>query len=377
MSAKKGMTMDKAGVVFANNDSFQRYAQEMARETMGNAARISAAPVVWSRGESAFVQRINGRHFGHVHEGLGTKNLIADAMLELTGRCYYRAIAQDCVAMAVNDLCTLGIFPMSTSMHIAVGSSDWFTNDERNRELLEGWRDACTLAGSEWGPGETSTLRGVVEENACELSASTFGAAYGVTPIFDPQEISHGDAMIFLSSSGIHSNGATLIRRLVGDDIDIYNSTLSDGEKFGEALLRPTHIYVPLVEALVNARVEVHYCVNITGHGWRKLMRAHGNFTYTVDALQTEIPVFEMIQRLGSVSREEMYSQFNMGAGFAIYLPESQVNSALDALKPFESLNGINAYRAGYITANESGEKKKVVVKHLGITFESESLQIR
>ena len=156
----------------------------------------------------------------------------------------------------------------------------------------------------------------------------------------------------------MHANGLTLARAIAARAPNGYLTPLRDGRPHGEALLDPTHIYVPVIEECLNRGVDIHYAVNITGHGWRKLMRAPGAFAYVVEQLPVPLPVFDFIQSVG-VDDAEAYGNLNMGGGFAIYVPESDVATVLDVAKGFP----FAALRAGHVEkapANVSPSPQKV-----------------
>ena len=127
---------------------------------------------------------------------------------------------------------------------------------------------------------------------------------------------------------------------------------------------------MPAIEDCLNRGVDIHYAVNITGHGWRKLMRASGTFAYVVERLPTPQPVFEFIQSVGGVDDAEAYGNFNMGAGFAVYVPESDVATVLDVAKgcPF------GAFRAGHV---ENSATRRVVITPKGLEYSADALQVR
>lgn len=365
------MTYAGTGVNYDAMDPFKRMAQLAARETAGNIARLNGGEFREfepSRGESAYLIEAAQSYFAHVEEGLGTKNLVADAMYVLTGKSYYDHVAQCTVAMIVNDLVTLGALPLSVAMHLAVGTSDWFNDEKRTGDLITGWKNACNLARCTWGGGETPTLKGVVVPEAVVLSGSAIG-------IVKPKErliigkIAHGDVIVIVESSGIHANGLTLARKIADKLPDGYLTKLSDGRSYGEALLDPTHIYVGLVEDCLDAGVDIHYAVNVTGHGWRKLMRATQSFTYMIDTLPTQLPIFCFIQEYGPVDDQEAYGNLNMGAGFALYVKEADVEKVLTAATQL----GLKALAAGHI---ENGDKK-VVVSPKGLEYAGETLAVR
>jgi phosphoribosylformylglycinamidine cyclo-ligase len=285
------------------------------------------------------------------------------------GRSFYDHLAQDTVAMIVNDMVTLGALPLAVAMHLGVGSSEWFKDDRRAGDLVDGWRRACELARCAWGGGETPTLSGVVEPSAVVLAGSAIG-------IIKPKEkmiranIRAGDAIVVFESSGIHANGLTLARAVAGRAANGYLTPLADGRPYGEALLDPTHIYVGVVEDCLNRGVEVHYGVNVTGHGWRKLMRASDPFAYVIDVIPPPQPVFDFMQSVGNIDDAEAYGNFNMGAGFAVYVPEKDVPVVLDVAKPFP----FRALRAGQVEKNAT---KRVVIRPKGLEYSADSLAVR
>ena len=377
--SERGMTYAGVGVRYDEMDPFKRMAQLAGRETAGNIARFGFSEVEWSRGESCYLVETPWACLGFVVEGLGTKNLVADAMYQLavemeslTGRTYYDHVAQCNAAMAFNDLITLGVLPVSYSQYLAVGESSWFNDEARCRELIEGTKKACMLARCTWGGGETPTLRGIVVPGTADLAGATFGIA-PKGRIIRPDRIRHGDAIVIIASSGIHANGLTLAREIAAKLPDGYMTQLSDGRAYGEALLDPTYIYVPVVEDCQKHGVDIHYIVNVTGHGWRKLMRATQPFTYVVDTLPKQLPIFDFIQKHGPVDDEEAYGNLNMGAGFVLYVPEADVNKVLEVEK--------DAVVAGHI---ENSDAKKIVIKPVktaefpdGLEFAGTTLGVR
>jgi phosphoribosylformylglycinamidine cyclo-ligase len=291
-------------------------------------------------------------------------------MYQLTGKSYYDHIAQCTVAMIVNDMITLGALPLSVAMHLAVGVSSWFNDEKRCVDLIEGWKKACKLARCTWGGGETPTLKGVIHPDAVVLIGSAVGVVKPKNRLINAANIQNGDAIVLIGSSGIHANGLTLAREIAGRLPNGYLTKLSDGRTYGEALLDPTIIYVPLVEDCFKEGVEIHYTVNITGHGWRKLMRATQPFAYVIDQTPVPQPVFSFIQEYGPVDDQEAYANLNMGAGFALYVRENDVPKVLAVA---HSLS-MSALRAGTI---EENHVKKVVINPLGLEYLGSTLGVR
>jgi phosphoribosylformylglycinamidine cyclo-ligase len=364
------MTYAGVGVDYGAMDPFKRLAQRAGRETAKNILRLGFSEVEMSRGESAYLMDAGDHYVAHVEEGLGTKSLVADAMYRLTTKSYYDHVAQCTVAMIVNDMITLGALPLSVAMHLAVGASGWFGDENRCNDLINGWKKACDLARCTWGGGETPTLKDVVHPEAAVLSGSAVGVVKPKSRLIQAANIRHGDAIVIIGSSGIHANGLTLAREIAGKLPNGYLTKLGDGRLYGEALLDPTTIYVPLVEDCFNEGVDIHYAVNITGHGWRKLMRATQPFSYVIDHIPVPHPVFSFIQEHGPVDDKEAYANLNMGAGFSLYVRESDVAKLLSIA---HSLNMV-ALQAGTI---ESSKVKRVIIHPLGLEYLGSTLGVR
>ncbi len=373
MSKETAMTYAGVGVDYSAMDPFKRIAQLTARKTAANIRRLNGGEFVEfgaSRGESVYLIETGDSFLAHVEEGLGTKSLVADAMYILTHKPFYDNIAQDTVAMIVNDMITTGALPLSVAMHLAVGSSDWFNDQRRSDDLINGWKTACDLARCTWGGGETPTLKGIVIPGTAVLSGSAIGIIKPKKRLIDSRNIRHGDAIILVESSGIHANGLTMARKIAEKLPEGYLTKLSDGRTYGETLLDPTRIYVGLVEDCLDLGVNIHYAVNITGHGLRKLMRATQPFSYVVEKLPKELPIFQFLQKHGPIDDTEAYGNFNMGAGFALYAPEKDVDKVFEVV-----LNlGLGAVHAGHI---EQTFTKKVIIKPKGLVYFSDALAVR
>jgi phosphoribosylformylglycinamidine cyclo-ligase len=272
--------------------------------------------------------------------------------------------------MVVNDMITLGALPLSMAMHLAVGSSDWFKNERRVDDLIKGWKEACNLAGCIWGGGETPTLKDIILPQASVISGSALGIIKPKKRIFSPEKISHGDAIVMIGSSGIHANGLTLARKIASSLKDGYLHRLKSGRTFGQVLLDPTPIYVPLIEEMQNCGLPIHYAINITGHGWRKLMRAKQPFNYIVERICEPQEIFSFILEQAKMDDTEAYGNFNMGAGFALLVPELYVPAVLGIAR---SRNHV-AWVAGFV---EASLEKKVVIKPKNIEFSQRDLAVR
>lgn len=360
----------KTGVNYNVIDPLKKLAQTEGKKTSKNLLNFNSVEVEESRGESAYVWEEKDAYRALVIEGLGTKNLVADEMEKITGQTYYDLIAQDTVAAIVNDIITVGAMPQVVNAYFGTGGSDWFTNENRSRALVEGWAKACKTAGAVWGGGETPGLSGIIEPQTIDLVGSCIGIISPKERLTVGSKITAGDAIILIESSGIHANGLSLARAVADKLPEKYQTKLSDGATtYGEELLVPAHIYVPVIKALFEIGIDIHYMVSITGHGWRKLMRANRDFSYIISQIPPVPQIFKFIQEQSGNSDEEMYGNFNMGAGFAVFVPADQVQKAQEVITD----TGLKSWNAGSVKEGT----KKVVINEKNITFEAETLGVR
>jgi phosphoribosylformylglycinamidine cyclo-ligase len=368
---------DKTKIVYASTgvnyeilDRTKRLSQAKAKETAHNLLKFGATEVGESRGESAYVWEEKDAYRAMVIEGVGTKSLVADEVRELTGRTHYDTIAQDTVAMIVNDLIVVGAMPQIIEAYFGVGDSNWLVDEERAIDLINGWFDAVNLSGATWGGGETPAIKGIIEMKRTDLAGAAVGIISPKERLTLGEKLVPGDAIFLIESNGIHANGLTLAREIAENLPDRYATLLPDGKSYGESILTPTHIYVNLVSDLFEAGIDIHYMVHITGHGWRKLMRANRDLSYVIDQLPKVQPVFKFIQEQSGNGDEEMYGNFNMGAGFAIFIPDKDVPLAQRIA--FQK-HGLKSGKAGFVKKGP----REVIIKPKGLVFKSETLGVR
>ncbi|HLO94785.1 MAG TPA: AIR synthase-related protein [Burkholderiaceae bacterium] len=368
-SSPDTLSYEQAGVNYDLIDPLKISAQRAAAATAAHLGGHGFTEVKASRGESAYVVDVGPFYLASIVECLGTKTLVADEMSRLTGRSFYAGIAQDTIAMAINDLITVGATPLVVQAYWAAGGSDWFGDKLRAQALVEGWKKACDTCQVAWGGGETPALAGIVEEGRIDLAASCTGLINPKERLSVGDKLGAGDAVVLLASSGIHANGLSLARKLVERLPQGYLTEISPGLSYGEALLAPTVLYSPVTEALYKAGIIPHYCANITGHGWRKLLRHPGRFTYRIHTVPPVTPVLKFMQEHARQDDREAYSTLNMGAGFAIFVPAEQAAKVVEISRSC----GIEAWVAGQL---EEGEKQ-LLIEPLDIRFSDDDLQLR
>lgn len=366
---KQPTTYAQTGVDYSAMDPVKVLAQKAAQSTAANLSAFGGQEVSASRGESAYVWEESDAYRALVIEGLGTKNLVADAMRKLTGKTYYDSLAQDTVAMIVNDLVVVGALPQVVNAYFALGDGAWMNDRERAADLVNGWAAACNQIGAAWGGGETPALKGIIDPATIDLGGSAIGVVNPKERLILGDKLAEGDSIVLIESSGIHANGISFVRHLHEKNPKLYGTKLADGRLFGEAILTPTHLYVPLVRSILEAGIIPHYMVNVTGHGWRKLMRANATFTYSIHTIPDPQPEFLHMQAEAGVDDTEMYGNFNMGAGFAIFANPDDAQAIVDIAKK----HTLQAYIAGTVEAGE----RQVCIEPKDIVFSGDTLEVR
>jgi len=362
------LSYEQAGVKYDLIDPLKVAAQRAAAATAEHLAPHGFGEVEASRGESAYVVDLGHFYLASIVECLGTKTLVADAMWR-EGENFFGAIAQDTIAMAVNDLVTVGATPLVVQAYWAAGGSDWFADGARAQALVQGWKAACDAIGASWGGGETPALAGIVEEGRIDLAASCTGLVNPKPRLTLGEHLGPGDAIVLLQSSGIHANGLSLARKLAERLPQGYQTEIEPGLRYGPALLAPTLLYSPVTEALWADGVRVHYAANITGHGWRKLLRHPKALTYRVHTLPPVPPVLRFMQQQAAMDDAEAYGTLNMGAGFALFVHGDDAERAVATARA----QGIEAWVAGRVEAGA----KQLFIEPIGVHWGAEELQLR
>ena len=295
--------------------------------------------------------------------------MLAREYHELAGVNRFDHVAYDAVAAVLNDLVCVGALPLVLNAYFATGSSAWYERVERADALLTGWRRACDDAHCAWGGGESPSLTDLLAPEDIELAGSALGF---VPPPGEPllgEELAPGDEIVLISSSGLHANGASLARRVAAGLPEGLLTELPDGERFGEALLAPSLLYVELVRRLLgDAQVRLTYLSHITGHGLLKLMRPRRELTYRIRALPPVPPVLAFLAAHAGLDPAAAHSTLNMGAGFAVYC---RAGDGPLVVKHARELH-LDALLAGAV---EEGPRQ-VILEPLDVTFAGTQLAL-
>ncbi len=366
---KSKITYSSVGDDYNTKDPVNKLSQQAALTTAKNLSDFGFEEISQTRGESAFVWKQNDIYMASVIECLGTKNLIADEVRKITGKSYYDIIAHDTVATFINDLSTVGAKPLVVHAFWSVEDNSFLQDTKRTKDFINGWADACNLGEATWGGGETSTSKGIIIEGTINLAGSCVGIIKSENRLLLETRLKSGDRILLIKSNGINANGVSLARAVAKKLPEGYKTKLHSGVSFGEALLTRSNIYAKLVQDLLDAQLDLHYITNITGHGLRKIMRAKGNFTYTLEKIFDPQEVFKFIQEHANLEDSEMYQTYNMGQDYAIFLPNEDMEMALEIVQK----NDFEGLDAGFIQEGE----RKVVIKPKNITFEGQTLNLR
>lgn len=277
-------------------------------------------------------------------DGVGTKLKLAFLMDK------HDTIGIDCVAMCVNDIACAGGEPLFFLDYIACGKN----YPEKIAEIVKGVAEGCLQSDAALIGGETAEHPGLMPEDEYDLA----GFAVGIVDEKDMitgKDLKAGDVLIGVASSGVHSNGFSLVRKIFDmtkESLDTYYDKL--GKTLGEALLTPTRIYVKAMKSMKDAGVKVKACSHITGGGfYENIPRMLKDDTVAVIEKNSYPipPIFTLMAEKGNVEEQMMYNTYNMGLGLVIAVDPAQADAAITAIEAA----GDKAYRVGQIETGEKG----------------------
>ena len=280
-------------------------------------------------------------------DGVGTKLKIAFLMDK------HDTVGIDCVAMCVNDIVCGGAAPMFFLDYIACGKN----HPARIADIVSGITEGCRQAECALVGGETAEMPDFYPEEEYDLAGFSVGLV-DEEKIIDGKKLAQGDVLIGLASSGVHSNGFSLVRKIFDVEHADLKTPRDDlgGKSLGEALLAPTRIYVKAVKALLKGGVDVHAVSHITGGGFYenvpRMMTDGLTAQIHLDSFP-RLPIFDLIQKTGNIPERDMYNTFHMGIGMVLALPAAQAALALEIL----SAAGETAYQIGEVISGEDGVK--------------------
>jgi phosphoribosylformylglycinamidine cyclo-ligase len=288
-----------------------------------------------------------GRHsLSLCTDGVGTKIMIANEMRK------WDTVGIDCVAMNVNDMICVGAEPIAFVDYIAMEKPD----EEITRQIGIGLSKGAELSNISIVGGETAILPGVI--NGLDLAGTCLGYVEKGREITG-KRIKAGDCIIGLKSSGLHSNGYTLVRRVFKEIGYTYNDKIKGyNKKLGDVLLEPTRIYVKeILEAI--KKFEIRGLANITGSGLWNISRLKNNVEFRISDPIEPQPIFQLLQELNKISDYEMYQTFNMGMGFCIIVDKKECDSVLSFFK-----NKVEARCVGEVVKGKGVSVPQLKIKY-------------
>lgn len=320
---RRGMTYRDAGVDVGK----VRAAQKSISDIISVTHKLPlGGRVVSGFGHYAGLIKMGSQLVALHSDGVGTKVLVAQLMNK------FDTVGIDCVAMNVNDIICVGAQPVAFIDYIALREPNELLLQEIARGLVEGARQSqMAIVG-----GETAILPEVIagEENAFDLAGMVMGVVKG-KPVLG-STIKPGDIILGIESSGLHSNGYTLARKVLLSKYSVDDNADHLVQTVGEELLIPTKIYVKPVMEILKKKISVHGLANITGGSFTKLPRLNTRVRYDLDALPAPMGIFKQIQVDGKIDSKEMYRTFNMGIGFCVIAPRASVDDTISIFAKYK-----------------------------------------
>lgn len=294
-------------------------------------------------------------------DGVGTKSLISETMAAAAKKKQwpnsriinlYAGLGIDLIASNVNDLICLGATPFALSDEIGVGNYHKFLDSNFVTGLLKSFKKGCDEARITIPCGESPTLTDVIKKEASSLTGSAIGMVRPKSKVILGSKLRSGDVIFGLASSGIHTNGLSLARKIV-EKLPQGYFTKFGKKTVGEELLTPTRIYVRPVLEMID-RFPIHYISHISGSGFRKISRAKKPFTYVIKQLPSCPKILELLQKWGKLSEAEAYETWNMGVGMVVIAPAKTEKKMWEICRKYQ----ISLTKMGWL---EKGEKKVVI----------------
>jgi phosphoribosylformylglycinamidine cyclo-ligase len=351
MSDKQQLSYKSAGVDSGQKDQ----AMQRLGKWVEKSFEIRPSDVKLPLGYFANVIDVGGMGIAVSTDGVGTKILIAE-MLDK-----YDTVGIDCVAMNVNDVICVGAEPLALLDYIAVQVPNPILLENLAKGLYRGAEMAkVTIPG-----GEIAQIKEMIQGQRDGYAFDLVATCVGKVPldrILTGANIIDGDVVVGLASSGIHSNGMTLARRVFFEKLgwkpDRYVQEL--GRSIGEELLEPTCIYVREIREMIDAGLQIKALAHITSTGFLNLSRAEAPVGYLLDKLPEPLPLFKLLQQQGGVSDEDMFFTYNMGIGFCIVLAPEDVAAA----HAIAQKHNVRSYTIGRAV---SDPEKKVIIPSAGL----------
>ena len=290
-------------------------------------------------------------------DGVGTKIILAELMEK------YDTVGIDCVAMNANDILCIGATPISMVDYIAVEEAKPDVLEELAKGFYEGAKQAqISIAG-----GEVAQLGDMIKGATAGSGFDLVGTCIGLVKLDEiiiGQDLREGDVVVGLESSGIHSNGLSLARKVLLEEANLSLDQIFPemGCTLGEELLRPTKIYVREITDMFSKGLKIKALAHITGDGFLNLLRTERNVSYRIDSLPPCPPIFSLIQEKGNVTTGEMFRVFNMGIGFCVVADPSSADQVISIARD----HGTKAHILGQVVEKPASQIEIIPKKLIG-----------
>ncbi len=290
-------------------------------------------------------------------EDLGNKNWIAEWMYERTGKSYYDTIGIDTALIVVNDVIAQGALPVVFTDQLEASDSSWYADEKRAKDLARGFLKICEEVGMALPAGESASVKYVINpkppvKQIVSLSGSVTGIVAPTSRLITGKKLAAGDVIIGAASSGLHSNGISLVISEALKLPEQFLTKMPNGNILGEEALTPTRSYVALVETLLEHGVDIHALLPGTGDGVGKIAYDKRSFTYRIRNWPAVPDIFRFIHERG-VAIEDCLKAFNWGVGYYIFVPQPEAEKVI-------ALGEKAGYQLAILGVVEEGERRVV-----------------
>lgn len=355
--------LDKAKIAFmAASKKTMRFAERygfVPDERLGASANVFALDLrqfLQTKAEQLYITLLP--------EGLGTADdARPDDLSDSELKQFWQNIGIKTVACMTNDAASTGMQTVLISLYLPSSNPEVVFSQAFLDGFLTGFTAGCKTVGCVWISGETPQLKTKIYEDKLDIAGALFGIMPPGTQPIDGTRLKAGDKIVFVASSGPHENGFTTLRKIAHDLPQGYRTELPDGKEFWQAINSPSNLYTPLIQQLLTAKIPITGIENVTGHGWRKLMRSNKPLAYRIKQMLPVPTIFKFVQESANIPLLEMLKIFNYGVGCALYVEGE--DAATEIVRIAKSVS-LDATIAGDIV---SSDKRSVIVEPLGIAI--------
>ena len=322
----------KAGVDYSQMEPFKMAMIDAGKKTLKfpNKRGVFINEDATHAHGAVFEYRGNEPHIWcKTQEDLGNKNWIAEWMYQTTGKSYYESIAIDTALIVVNDVIAQGALPVVFTDQLEASDSAWYSDHKRSKDLANGFLKICEEVGMALPAGESASVKYIVNprppvKEIVTLSGSCTGIVAPKGRLITGRRLAPGDHIIAVASSGLHANGISLVISKAMELQDQFLTKLPNGNTIGEEALIPTRSYVALIEALLEAQIDIHALLPGTGDAVGKIAFDKRDYTYRINSWLKVPPLFEYFREQIGVSLRDCLKTFNWGVGYYVFVPANE-----------------------------------------------------